>query len=75
MKINFSIEEHGITNSVVGEINDGDSWVTYRDVADYMSNVLSAAYGYKIYLDASTIDPDSDIKAGLNDDGQDEDFA
>jgi hypothetical protein len=75
MKINFSIEEHGITNSVVGEMNDGDDWVTYQDVAEHMSNLLSATFGYKIYIDASTIDPDSDVKAGLNDDGQDADFA
>jgi hypothetical protein len=75
MKINFSIEEHGITNSVVGEVSDGDDWVTYHDVVEHMSNLLSATFGYKIYIDASTIDPNTDVKAGLNDDGQDEDFA
>lgn len=73
MKINFSIEDHGITHSIIGELNQGDDWVIYQDVAEYMSNLLSAVYGYKIYLEADT-DTSIDIKAGLNDDGQDEDF-
>ena len=73
MKINFSIEDHGITHSIVGELNSGDDWVTYPDVAEYMSNLLSAVYGYKIYLEADT-DTSKDIKAGLNDDDQDVDF-
>lgn len=73
MKINFSIEDHGITHSIIGELNSGDDWVTYPDVAEYMSNLLSAVYGYKIYLEADT-DTSKDIKAGLNDDGQDVDF-
>lgn len=73
MKVNFSIEDHGITHSIVGELNGGDDWVIYQDVAEYMSNLLSAVYGYKIYLEADT-DTSIDIKAGLNDDGQDVDF-
>ena len=73
MKVNFSIEDHGITHSIVGELNGGDDWITYQDVSEYMSNLLSAVYGYKIYLEADT-DTSIDIKAGLNDDGQDVDF-
>jgi hypothetical protein len=67
------MEDHGITHSIIGELNHGDDWVIYQDVAEYMSNLLSAVYGYKIYLEADT-DTSIDIKAGLNDDGQDEDF-
>jgi hypothetical protein len=75
MKINFSIEEHGITTSIVGEVKHGDDWVTYHDVVEHMSNILSGVFGYKIYLEASTTEATSEVKAGLNDDGQDEDFA
>ena len=74
MKVNFSIEDHGITHSIVGILNDSDDWITYHDVAEQMSNVLSSAFGYKIYVEATTVEPNSDIKAGLNDDGQDVDF-
>ena len=73
MKVNFSIEEHGVTHSIVGELNGGDDWITYPEVAEHMSNLLSSVYGYKIYLEADT-DTSKDIKAGLNDDDQDVDF-
>jgi hypothetical protein len=73
MKINFSITEHGLTHSVTGEPNNGDDWVTYNEMAEIMSNLLSAVYGYKIYFDAHT-EFSEVVKAGLNDDGQDEDF-
>jgi hypothetical protein len=71
VKVNLQLEEHGLTYSVTGTV--GDDWTTYNDVAELMSSVLSAAFGYKIYLTAETTDPD-EVKAGLNDDGQDEDF-
>jgi hypothetical protein len=71
VKVNLQLEEHGVTYSVTGTV--GDEWTTYNDVAEVMSNVLSAAFGYKIYLTADTTEPD-EIKAGLNDDGQDVDF-
>lgn len=73
MKINFSITEHGLTHSVTGEPNNGDDWVTYNEMAEIMSNLLSAVYGYKIYFDVHT-EFNEVVKAGLNDDGQDEDF-
>lgn len=72
VKVNLQLEDHGLTYSVTGVIGDGD-WTTYNDVAEVMSNVLSAAFGYKIYLTAETTEPD-EVKAGLNDDGQDVDF-
>ena len=73
MKINFSITEHGLTHSVTGEPNNGDDWVTYNEMAEIMSNLVSAVYGYTIYFDAHT-EFSEVVKAGLNDDGQDEDF-
>lgn len=73
MEINFSITEHGLTHSVIGEPNNGDDWVTYSELAEIMSNLVSSVYGYKIYFEAHT-DLGDAVKVGLNDDGQDEDF-
>lgn len=69
MKVNLSVESHGITYNITGEPSEGD-FSTYHEIANMMGNLLSSVYGYTIYLDAHT----EPIKAGLNNDDQDVDF-
>jgi hypothetical protein len=51
MKFKFELEDFGVTHTVEGDLGD---WTTYSDVAQNFANLLSGAYGYTIYIDATT---------------------
>ena len=51
MKFRFEREDFGVTHTVEGDLGD---WTTYSDVAQNFANLLSGAYGYTIYIDATT---------------------
>jgi len=51
MKFKFELEDFGVTHTVEGDLGE---WTTYADVAQNFANLLSGAYGYTIYIDATT---------------------
>jgi hypothetical protein len=51
MRFKFELEDYGVTHTVEGDLGD---WTTYAEVVQNFSNLLSGAYGYTIYLDATT---------------------
>lgn len=51
MKFKFELDEHGIKNTVEGDLGD---WTTYADVAQQFASLISGAFGYTITVDAYT---------------------
>jgi len=51
MKFKFELEEYGVKHTVEGDLGE---WTTYADVAQNFANLISGAYGYTIYIDATT---------------------
>ena len=51
MRFKFELEDYGVTHTVEGDLGD---WTTYAEVVQNFANLISGAYGYTIYLDATT---------------------
>lgn len=51
MKFKFELDEHGIKNTVEGDLGD---WTTYADVAQQFASLISGTFGYQITVDAYT---------------------
>ena len=51
MKFKFELDEHGIKNTVEGDLGD---WTTYGEVAQQFASLISGTFGYQITVDAYT---------------------
>jgi len=51
MRFKFELEDYGVTHTVEGDLGE---WTTYAEVVQNFANLISGAYGYTIYLDATT---------------------
>lgn len=51
MKFKFELDDYGVKHTVEGDLGE---WTTYDEVAQNFANLISGAYGYKIYIEPYT---------------------